>query len=289
MPVVTTHRVFVRHLFLLAAVTLSGCIPRVPFYDSTTRRTGHEFCSDFLRYAHACVSSATFIYLFCVCTAVVLGFLAAQLNNDPTGSTTFAKHRSTFLFVVAAVAGILGAYFHSRADAASVAAADIENALATRRDFRKYQLCLGAASKWDGSRSEALDAAYAIASDKSSNESAPLSKAMDGFDGSQAKTLEAIDKSNRAAQGLFQFVERTQSPQRRQTQLQPQVTLVQDALKEAQQALEQAKVHAESTRGMVAQFKSSLVASDDPDSAKVPPPAPPTRVVPVDGGPLSGR
>jgi hypothetical protein len=300
MPTVTTHSLVGRNLLLLPTVFLFGCVPTVPLYDSVTGTTGHQYCADFLRYTHACVSSTTFLYLFCLCVAVVLGFLAAQLNNDPNGATTFAKHRSSFLFVVAAVAGILGAYFHSRADAASVAAADIEAALTARKDFKKYQMCLVAASKWDGSRSEALDAANAMASDKNSSGTAQLTDAMEASEGARSKALEAIDKSNRAVQSLLQLFEQNQSPQRRQGQAQPRgtqvqdslkLTQVQDRLKEAQQALDQAKVRAESTQGIVAQIKRNLTAVEDVPAA---PPSKPVQPAPAragtqDADPPTGR
>jgi len=137
-----------RSLALAGAILLaSGCGPVPPPYElGTATSTGTSYCTALLRFAHTSAAATTTIYLICVCLAVILGFLASQLNNDPAEKTLLKKNRSTFLFVGAATAGILGAYFHSRADAASKAAADVDSALAVGRDWTKYKLCLAAAS-----------------------------------------------------------------------------------------------------------------------------------------------
>ena len=110
---------------------------------------------------------------------MVAGFLAAQLNNDQSKTGFLKKNQSTFLFALALLSGIFGAYLHSRADAASSAAAEVEVAMMNRDSANRYNMCLGAASRWDASLSKALDAANAAVPNTEANGTYQLANAVE--------------------------------------------------------------------------------------------------------------
>jgi hypothetical protein len=138
-----------------------------------------NYCPDFLHFAHACASWATGGFLVCLGITVVAGFLAAQLNNGQAGDSFFKKNQSTFLFALALLSGIFGAYLHSRAEAASSAAAEVEVAMTNRDNGKKYNVCLEAASRWDASLSKALDAANAAVPNTEANGTYQLANAVE--------------------------------------------------------------------------------------------------------------
>jgi hypothetical protein len=124
----------------LAAMGALGCGVTPPIYSSPV---ANNYCTDFLRFAHACSAGNTAGFLICLCLTVSSGFLAAQLNNDQARESFFRKNQSTFLFVIAVLAGIMGAYFHSRADAASSAAAEVQSAMRNRGRWQALRPVLG--------------------------------------------------------------------------------------------------------------------------------------------------
>ncbi len=189
-----------------AAVASCGVIP--PPYQANSG-AGTAYCTSFLRFSQVCSAGTTAVYLTCICLAIVFGFLAAQLSNDPSETSLLKKHRSTFLFVGAATAGVLGAYYHSRADAASKAAADVESAMAMRWDWARYKSCLAAAAHWDGSRSESLDAANAAASDQTTSGNSKLLDSMQSASAARDHSLDATDQATKALSEFLGMLEQS--------------------------------------------------------------------------------
>jgi hypothetical protein len=208
-----------------------------------------------------------------VCLAVILGFLASQLNNDPAEKTLLKKNRSTFLFVGAATAGILGAYFHSRADAASKAAADVDSALAVGRDWTKYKLCLAAASRWDGSRADSLDAAGVMASELSSSGNTQAKDSMTSGTAASEQVSGATDKAAKALHDLSAALdEATNAPGNARPASEKLIT-ARLALKEATSAVDTAKIQAASASQTMRSAKQALTAATGEAEDKAPPPS----------------
>jgi hypothetical protein len=228
---------------------------------------GNSYCTSFLRFAHMSAAATTTIYLICICLAVILGFLAAQLSNDPNEKTLLKKHRSTFLFVGAAVAGILGAYFHSRADADSKAAADIESALTTHRDWTKYKLCLDAASRWDGSRSDSLAAASAMASELNASGTTQAKDSVTSGTAASEQVSKATDKAVKALHDVSAVVDELSGMPAGGKASKEKLAAARQTMKDATAAVEAAKIQAASASQTLRSAKQALsaVAGDETD------------------------
>ena len=81
--------------------------------------------------------------------------------------------------VLGEVAAPLAPGVHSRAEAASSAAAEVEVAMTNRDNGKKYNVCLEAASRWDASLSKALDAANAAVPNTEANGTYQLANAVE--------------------------------------------------------------------------------------------------------------
>jgi hypothetical protein len=265
-----------RKSLILASAILgaSGCGPVPPPYEFGIGSTaGSSYCTAFLRFAHASAAATTTIYLISVCLAVILGFLAAQLSNDPTEKSLLKKHRSTFLFVGAATAGILGAYFHSRANAASKAAADVDSALAVGRDWAKYKLCLAAASRWDGSRADSLDAASVMAAELSSSGNTQAKNSMTSGAAASEQVSGATDKASKALHDLSAALEEATNAPGNARPAKEKLIAARRALKDATVAVETAKLQAASASQTMRSAKQSFSAAIGEGEDNAPPPS----------------
>ena len=257
---------------VLGAIGGLGCGVDPPPYSSTT--AGTTYCADFLHFAHECATWATAAFLVCLCLAVAAGFLAAQLNNDQAKEGSFLrKNQSTFLFALAVLAGILGAYFHSRADAASSAAAEVEVAMTNGDDGRRYNLCLGAASHWDGSLSKALDAANAAAPKADANGASQLAEAVGRGGEARAQIIGATEKHGQVLATLLDAVEKAIPPAKMSDDLAAKLNTARAALKDGDNTLGEATRLSNATTELVAKAKESLKPVDDGQKPAAGPPA----------------
>jgi len=213
--------------------------------SSSEASVGYRYCAKLLEISHRYATGSTISYLIFLCLAVGLGFVATHLRNnesnkgdDPDKKPFVIKYRCTLMFVGAAMAGILAAYLHSRAEAASQTAAAAQQAMARCNDWRSYAICLHAAARWDSSRADSLAAASTAATDKepSGNEQprgpgsegsprrakwekntkdavSELRRAMEELDVPQSKRSEfkaALKKANHAIDNMEEISEEKQ-------------------------------------------------------------------------------
>jgi hypothetical protein len=242
-----------------------------------------RYCTDFLHFAHSCATWATTGFLICLSIAVAAGFLAAQLSNDKDKPGFFKKNQSTFLFALAVLAGIFAAYLHSRADAASSAAAEVEIAMTNRDGNKMYNMCLAAASRWDASLSKALDAANAAVPNTEASGTAKLAEAQSTAGVSRSHVIDATEKQNLALQTLLDVMETTVPSSKMSKELMLRLTEAKVQLEQVQKSLVDAKSSSNATKTMVEDAQKilkSAEAEQPPGQAK-PEPKP---AAPHDGG-----
>jgi len=248
----------------LAAMGALGCGVTPPIYSSPV---ANNYCTDFLRFAHACSAGNTAGFLICLCLTVSSGFLAAQLNNDQARESFFRKNQSTFLFVIAVLAGIMGAYFHSRADAASSAAAEVQSAMRNRDDGKRYDLCLGAASRWDGSLSKSLDAANAAAPKSDSDGTYQLADAAEKSGVVRVRLIRATESQGQVARTLLDALEKAIPPAKMSAQLKADLAAARVKLDDVSSSLGSTKSIANDSSDLVERAKKNLRAADDEQAA----------------------
>jgi hypothetical protein len=238
-------------------VVVSGC-----GVSPTAFQTGvpNSYCDDFLRFAHLCASWATGGFLVCLCITVTTGFLAAQLSNRD-GGTFWAKNQSTFLFVGAVLFGILGAYLHARADAASRAASDIEQGMTNRDPGKRYDLCLVAASRWDGSLSQSLDAASAAVSKSDTSGASQLAEAAGKAGEARAKFLKVTEEHDEILRAILNTLDKTVPAGRKQVRT--EIDQARTRLDEGRGAIGDVKTLIEDESEMVVKAKKMLRTPDD--------------------------
>jgi len=245
---------------VLAAFGALGCGVTPPIYPSPA---ASNYCTDFLRFAHSCAAGNTAGFLICLCTTVTAGFLAAQLNNDQARDSFLRKNQSTFLFVVAVLAGVLGAYFHSRADAASGAAADVQVAMMNRDEGKRYDLCLGAASRWDGSLSRSLDAANAAAPKADSNGTYQLADAVEKSGVVRGRLIHATESQAQVTRTLLDALEKAIPPAKMSPQIKADLEAARAKLDDMSTTIGSTKVISDDTSNLVEKAKKSLRSADE--------------------------
>jgi hypothetical protein len=247
----------------LAAFGALGCGVVPPLYPSPA---ANNYCTDFLRFAHGCSAGNTAGFLICLCITVTAGFLAAQLNNDQAREGFLRKNQSTFLFVFAVLAGVMGAYFHSRADAASSAAAEVQVALMNRDEGKRYDLCLGAASRWDGSLSRSLDAANAAAPKSDSNGTYQLADAVEKSGEVRGRLIHATESQGQVARTLLDALEKAIPPAKMSPQLRSDLAAARAKLDDVSTSIGSSKVISEDSSALVEKAKKTLRSADDDQS-----------------------
>ena len=255
----------------LAAVGVLGCGVTPPIYPSPA---ANNYCTDFLHFAHACSAGNTAGFIICLCITVAAGFLAAQLNNDQAKESFFRKNQSTFLFVVAVLVGILGAYFHSRAEAASNAAADVQLAMRNRDDGKRYDLCLGAASRWDGSLSKSLEAANAAAPKAESTGTYQLADAVEKSGVVRGRILRATESQGQVARTLLDAIEKAIPPAKMSPQFKAELAAARAKLDDVSSSIGSTKIISDDSSELAEKAKKTLHATDD-DQAGAPKPTKP--------------
>jgi hypothetical protein len=202
---------------------------------------------------------------------VTAGFLAAQLNNDQAREGFLRKNQSTFLFVLAVLAGVMGAYFHSRADAASSAAAEVQVALMNRDEGKRYDLCLGSASRWDGSLSRSLDAANAAAPKSDSNGTYQLADAVEKSGEVRGRLIRATESQGQVARTLLDALEKAIPQAKMSPQLRSDLAAARAKLDDVSTSIGSSKVISEDSSALVEKAKKTLRSADD-DQATAPKP-----------------
>jgi len=248
-----------------------GCGVTPPIYPSPA---ANNYCTDFLRFAHVCAAGNTAGFLICLCVTVAAGFLAAQLNNDQARDSFFRKNQSTFLFVVAVLTGILGAYFHSRADAASSAAAEVQMALMNRDDGKRYNLCLGAASRWDGSLSRSLDAANAAAPRTDSSGTYQLAESVEKSGVVRGRIIHATESQGQVSRTLLDAIEKAIPPAKMTPQLKAELAAARSKLDDVSSSIGSTKIISDVSSDLAEKAKKNLRPTDD-DQASAPKPGNP--------------
>jgi hypothetical protein len=262
-------------LAALGAVAGLGCgVTPLPY----TSPMAGNYCPDFLHFAHACASWATAGFLVCLCITVVAGFLAAQLNNGGTSDSFFKKNQSTFLFAFAVLSGIFGAYLHSRAEAASSAAAEVEVAMMNRDSGKRYNMCLGAASRWDASLSKALDAANAAVPNTEASGTYQLADAVEKSGEARGRVIHATENQGQVLATLLDVMEAI--PQAKMPKpLKEKLAAARAKLEEMKSTLGDAKNISNDTTDLVVKAKKTLQSGEQEQG---PAPAEPKAVSPHD-------
>jgi hypothetical protein len=253
-----------RNLLFPVPVLLLGCSVTPPPYSDPAAST---YCSDFLHFAHACAAWATAGFLVCLSLTVAAGFLAAQLNNDQAKEGFLRKNQSTFLFVVAVLSGIFAAYLHSRADAASSAAAEVELAMMNRDGGKTYNMCLGAASRWDGSLSKALDAANAALPQKSADGTYQLANAAEKSGEARGRVIRATENQGQVLMTLLDVIDKAIPAAKMPQQLKETLAAARAKLDEAKSTLGDAKTISNDSAELVGKAKRSLQAAEEDQAA----------------------
>ena len=241
-----------------------------------------NYCPNFLNFAHACAAWATAGFLVCLCLTVVAGFLAAQLNNDQSKTGFLKKNQSTFLIALALLSGIFGAYLHSRADAASSAAAEVEVAMMNRDSANRYNMCLGAASRWDASLSKALDAANAAVPNTEANGTYQLANAVEKSGEARGRVIRATENQGQVLMTLLDVMESI--PQAKMPKpLKEKLAAARATLEVAKSTLGDATAISNETTDLVVKAKKSLPSGDGNQTlAPAPPKLEPKPGVPSD-------
>ena len=264
-------------LAALGAVGGLGCGVAPPPYPSPE---ASNYCPNLLNFAHACAAWGTAGFLICLCITVAAGFLAAQLNNGQAGDSFFKRNQSTFLFVLAVLSGIFAAYLHSRAEAASSAAADTEMAMMNRDSGKRYNLCLGAASHWDGSLSKALDAASAAVPKTEAEGTHQLANAVERSGEARGRVIRATQNQGQVLMTLLDVMEAI--PQAKMPKpLKEQLAAARAKLEEVKGTLGDAQTISNETADLVVKAKRNLPPGDE-DKAPAPAPPEPKAGVPHD-------
>ena len=245
---------------VVATFCTLGCGVSPPPYSSPM---AGNYCTDFLDFAHLCALWSTIGFLICMCMAVAAGFLAAQLNNDQAKESFFRKNQSTFLFVLAVLAGIFAAYSHSRADAASSAAAEVEVAMMTRDSGKMYNQCLGAASRWDGSLAKALDAANSAVPKTDSSGTIQLADAVEKSGDVRVRIIHATESQEQVLTTLLDAMEKSIPPGKMSAQLKDDLASARTKLDEVRRSLGDTKSISNDTSDLVTKAKKTLRASDE--------------------------
>lgn len=173
---------------------------------------GHSYCAELRRSSHAFVYINTPAMLVLAGATIGFGYLASHFTNDPNATHFFKRHMAAFFFVVAVVSGVVAAYARSRADANSRAASEVQAAMVAKDDRVKYDLCLEAASKCDGSRTDSSAAVSAMASEqakKTSVATADLADVVRKSADAKAKGAEAAENAAVATEQVLDVVTKT--------------------------------------------------------------------------------
>jgi len=245
---------------VLAALGTPGCGVTPPIYPSPA---AGNYCTDFLRFAHSCAAGNTAGFLICLCVTVASGFLAAQLSNDQARASFFRKNQSTFLFVIAVLCGILGAYFHSRADAASSAAAEVQVALMNRDEGKRYDLCLGAASRWDGSLSRSLDAANTAVPKAEAKGTYQLADAVEKSGEVRGRIIRATESQGQVSRTLLDAIEKAIPPAKMSPQLKDELAAARAKLDDVSNSIGGTKKISSDMSNLVEKAKRNLRPAED--------------------------
>jgi DNA repair exonuclease SbcCD ATPase subunit len=187
--------------------------------------------------------------------------LAAQLNNGGGGDSFLKKNQSTFLFALAVLSGIFGAYLHSRAEAASSAAAEVEVAMMNRDSAKRYNMCLGAASRWDASLSKALDAANAAVPNTEANGTYQLADAVEKSGEARGQVIHATENQGQVLSTLLDVMEAI--PQAKMPKpLKEKLAAARAKLEEVKSTLGDAKNISNDTTDLVVKAKKTLQSGE---------------------------
>lgn len=249
------------HCIPIASVALgvAGCGVVPPPYPSPQ---ADGYCAELLVHMHRCSGGATGTFLVFLCITVAAGFLAAQLNNDINKEGFIKKNQSTFLFVVAVLSGILGAYFHSRADASAAAAGEIQMAMTVRDSAKRYDMCLVAASRWDGSMSKSLEAATSAVPTADGKATTQLADAVDRSHESRSRMIRASEEQRQVLGTVLDAIERALPAGKKSKQLKEDLANAREKLGVVKNNLGEAESIGDDTKNLVDKARKTLQAEE---------------------------
>jgi hypothetical protein len=138
-------------------------------------------------------------YIVLLVFGVILGGMGLY-SNDSNRKRWFMRHLGTIFGLLAVSCGVGAVYTQSRADAASRAASEVEQALIARSDRIQYELCLDVTSRWDNSRTASTAAVSAVAAEKADRVSEAASDLIEAIEAS-AEYLEGERRGRRGGRG----------------------------------------------------------------------------------------
>ncbi|MCC6902353.1 MAG: hypothetical protein IT377_25505 [Polyangiaceae bacterium] len=235
---------------------------------------GHKYCAALLESSRSFVNINTPTFLTLAAVTIGFGYLASHFTNDPKAERFIERHVAAFFFVGAMVAGIVATYAHGRADAGSRAASEVQAAMIAKDDRVKFGLCLEAASKWDGSRTDASAAVSAIALDqakKSSVATIDLAEAVQKTADAREKNAEASETAAVAAGRVLDAVTKAM-PADKQTAAKGELESAKEAVQAAKTSAAVAKSSAKDAKAAAVKAQEKAKATEgDPDSLPKPP------------------
>lgn len=237
---------------------------------------GHKYCAALLESSRSFVNVNTPTYLTLAAVTVGFGYFASHFTNDPKAEKFLARHIAAFFFVGALVAGVIATYAHGRADAGSRAASEIQAAMIAKDDRVKFDLCLEAASKWDGSRTDSSAAVSAMASEqakKTKVAAVDLVEAVQKSADAKERNAEASETAAVAAERVLDAVTKT-LPAEKQSAAKGDIESAKQAIQSAKTSAAVAKTTAKAAKDAANKAQEKMNEGSEDAPAQPRPPAP---------------
>jgi len=233
----------------LAAFVSSCASPTPPRYESGS---GYEYCSSVLEVARHYIAINTPVYIVLLIFGVILGGMGLY-SNDSNRKRWFMRHLGTIFGLVAVSCGVGAVYTQSRADAASRAASEVEQALIARKDRVQYELCLDIAARWDNSRTASTAAVSSMAVEKADRVTEATSDLVDALKesaNSDEDNAEAADQTSEAVEELLDALRESGAVTEESAE---KVDKAKEKLRSARKNVKSAKQSAEKVRAAAGQ------------------------------------